>query len=275
MLIVGGTSVAVYATSLLALNNTWYKNFPKTSFHTFNDAGEWLQMDKVGHAWSVYNLSGLSTAAWKWTGLSEKKSVVLGSITGFSYLTVVEILDAHSENWGWSWADMAANIAGSSLFATQQLLWQEQKIQFKFSAHRKKYEPELEIRANELFGQSLAERILKDYNGQTLWLSFNVNSFLHKKNIPAWLNLSVGFGAEGMFGGYKNIAYDKNGNVSFNRSDIKRYRQWYLSPDVDFTKIKTNSKFVRTILTGLNAIKIPAPALEFSNGKIKGRWFYF
>lgn len=275
LLIVGGTSVAVYATSLIALNETWYKDYPKTSFHTINDAGEWLQMDKVGHAWSAYNLSRVSAASWKWAGLSENKSVILGSITGFSYLTVIEILDGHSANWGWSWSDMAANVAGSSLFAAQQLGWKEQRIQFKFSAHRKTYEPDLEMRADELFGTSLAERILKDYNGQTLWMSFNINSFLRKKNIPPWLNISVGYGAEGMFGGYENIAYDEDGNETFNRTDIKRYRQWFLSPDIDLTKINTRSKFLRTVLAGLNAIKIPAPSLELSNGKLKGNWLHF
>ena len=273
--IVATSSAAVYGTSLLALNQTWYKNFPKTSFHTYNDSGEWQQMDKVGHAWSVYNLSKLSTAAWRWAGMSEKKSVLVGSITGFSYLTIIEILDAHSEKWGWSWADMAANTTGSLLFAAQQLGWKEQRIQFKFSAHRKKHSPELNERANELFGSSLAERILKDYNGQTLWLSANINSFLREKNIPGWLNISVGYGAEGMFGGYKNIAFDKNGNISFNRPDIKRYRQWYLAPDIDLTKINTKSKLIRTVLAGLNAIKIPAPSLELSNGKIKGNWLSF
>ena len=275
VLIVGGTSAAVYATSLIALNETWYKDYPKTSFHTFNDAGEWLQMDKVGHGWSAYNLSRLSTASWKWAGLSENKSVILGSITGFSYLTIIEILDGHSANWGWSWADMAANVAGSSLFAAQQIGWNEQRIQFKFSAHRKTYEPDLEMRADELFGTSLAERILKDYNGQTHWLSFNINSFLRKKNIPKWLNLAVGYGAEGMFGGYENIAYDEDGNETFNRTDIKRYRQWFLAPDIDLTKINTRSKFLRTVLAGLNALKIPAPSLELSNGKLKGNWIHF
>ena len=273
--IVAASSAAVYGTSLLALNQTWYKSFPKTSFHTYNDAGEWQQMDKVGHAWSVYNLSKLSTAAWRWSGMSEKKSVLAGSITGFSYVAIIEILDAHSEKWGWSWADMAANTTGSFLFAAQQLGWKEQRIQFKFSAHRKKYSPELNERANELFGSSLAERILKDYNGQTLWLSANINSFLREKNFPGWLNISIGYGAEGMFGGYENIAFDKNGNISFNRPDIKRYRQWYLAPDIDLTKINTKSKLIRTVLAGLNAIKIPAPSLELSNGKIKGNWISF
>ena len=195
-------------------------------------------------------------------------------MTGFSYLTIIEILDAHSEKWGWSWADMAANIGGSSLFALQELAWDDQRIQFKFSAHRKNYPPDLKSRADELFGESLAERILKDYNGQTLWFSFNLNSF-GWKNIPPWLNVSIGYGAEGLFGGYENIGYDKNGNINFNRTDIMRRRQWYLSPDIDFTKIKTSSKLVRTILSGLNMLKMPAPALQFSDGKLKGRWFHF
>ena len=274
-IIVGGSFAVTYTSSLLALNQTWYKNYPKTSFHTYNDSGEWQQMDKIGHGWSAYNLSGLGTAAWKWAGLSDNKSVLVGSLTGFSYLTIIEILDAHSEKWGWSWADMTANIGGSSLFALQQLAWKEQRIQFKFSSHRKKYTSPLEARADELFGESLAERILKDYNGQAYWASFNISSFSHQKSLPAWFNISIGYGADGMFGGYKNIGYDKNGNIIFNRTDIKRYRQWYLSPDIDFTKIKTKSKFVRTIFSGLNALKVPAPALEFSNGKIKGHWFYF
>ena len=272
---VTGVSIAAYGSSLLVLHQTWYKNFPKTSFHTFNDAGEWQQMDKVGHAWSVYNLSRLNAAAWRWAGFSENKSVLVGSLTGFGYLTVVEILDAHSEKWGWSWADMGANLAGASLFAVQQLGWKEQRIQFKFSAHRKKYTVELSRRADELFGNSLPERILKDYNGQTHWFSFNINSFLRSKNFPNWLNISFGYGAEGMFGGYENVAYDKNGNISFSRPDIKRYRQWYLSPDIDLTKINTKSKLIRTVLAGLNAIKIPAPTLELSNGKIKGNWVSF
>ena len=65
------------------------------------------------------------------------------------------------------------------------------------------------------------------------------------------------------------------GNEIFNRTDIERNRQWYLSPDIDLTKIKTNKKLLKTLLFGLNAIKIPAPALYFSHGKLKGHLLYF
>lgn len=271
----GSASVAAYAGSLIALNEAWYKQYPKSSFHFLNDDGEWLQMDKAGHGWTAYNTSRATTAVWRWAGLPEKKAVWLGSFSGFSYMTVIEFLDGHSAEWGWSWGDMAANFSGAALFASQQLRWNEQRMQYKFSTHRITYASDLQTRANQLFGKSVPERLLKDYNAQTYWLSFNIHSFLPQNNLPKWLNIAVGYGADGMFGGYENIAYDKNGTIVFNRMDIKRYRQWYVAPDIDFTKIKTNSKAVRTLLTALNAFKIPAPALEFANGKLKGHWLLF
>jgi hypothetical protein len=78
-----------------------------------------------------------------------------------------------------------------------------------------------------------------------------------------------------MFGGTENIGKDKNGNIVFNRPDIKRYRQWYLSPDIDLSKIKTNSKPLKFMLNILSAFKFPTPALEFSNGKFKAHAIYF
>lgn len=273
--IVGVTSAALYGGSLISLNKAWYKNYPKAPFHTFDDSKEWLQVDKVGHAWTAYQTGRGTTAAWQWAGLSHKKAVLLGSATGFTYLTVIEILDAHSAEWGWSWADMGANLFGSALFAAQELTWKNQKIQFKFSAHRNKYEPLLGQRADKLYGNTFPQRLLKDYNGQTYWLSLNIKGISDVWNLPPWLNLAVGYGADGLWGGFENKGYDGEGNVIFDRTDIGRRRQWYLSPDVDFTQIKTSSKTLKTLFFLLNVIKIPAPALEFSNGSFKGHLLYF
>ena len=259
-----------YGGSLILFNNTWYKNYPHQSFHTFNDSKEWQQVDKVGHSWAAYNTGKVSTAMWRWAGLSQKKSAIIGGLSGAAYLTVIEFLDAHSTQWGWSWGDIGANFFGSGLFIGQELLWKEQRIQYKFSFHRKTYaEPIFANRANSLYGKTWYERMLKDYNGQTYWLSFNMKSFLPKTKLPKWLNISVGYGAEGMFGGFDNTWVEASTVLPVNRSDIKRYRQWYLAPDIDFTKIKTNKKGVKVLLTFLNAFKFPMPALEFSNGKFK------
>src|SRR5436309_15383056 len=104
--------------------------------------------------------------------------------------------------------------------------------------------------------------MLKDYNAQTYWLSGNLKSFFRQSNLPTWLNVSFGYGADGMFGGFENKWTD---GVEINRSDIPRRRQFYLAPDIDLTKIKTKNKFLRTGLFFLNSFKFPTPAIEYTS----------
>jgi hypothetical protein len=105
-------------------------------------------------------------------------------------------------------------------------------------------------------------------------LSVNIKSVFNIQ-VPGWLNVAVGYGAKGMYGGFENIAIDGNGIVLFDRRDIKRQRQWYLSPDIDWTKIKTKKQAVKTLFSVLNMIKVPAPALELRNGKLQGHLISF
>jgi uncharacterized protein YfiM (DUF2279 family) len=268
--IVAAANIVGYSAILLYLNQAWYADYPRSSFHFFDDNGEWLQVDKVGHMFGAYIESRASYELWKWSGISHNKAIWLGGLSGVAYQSVIEILDGFSAEWGFSWGDFSANVAGSAIFLGQQFGWNEQRIKIKFSSHITNYsDPELEKRADEIFGSSAAQRYIKDYNAQTYWASINLKSFLPKSNLPPWLAIAVGYGADGMFGANENVGYDSEGNVTFDRRDVKRYRQWYLAPDVDFTKIKTNSKAVRFLLTVLSAFKFPTPSLEFSNGKFK------
>ena len=266
--IIAAVNIGGYGAAMVGLYSAWYKNYPQTNFHTFNDFPEWQQIDKVGHAYSAYAESKASMELWRWTGISRKKRIWLGGMSGAFYQTVIETLDGFSSEWGWSWGDFGANILGSSMFVAQELAWDEQRIQYKFSFHRKSYsDPTLNQRSDKIFGTSTAERFLKDYNGQTYWLSANIKSFFPKSKLPPWLMISVGTGAEGMFGATENIGRDSSGNINFDRRDIKRYRQWYLAPDIDLTKIKTRHKGIKLALTLMNIVKFPMPSLEFSNGK--------
>lgn len=74
--------------------------------------------------------------------------------------------------------------------------------------------------------------------------------------------------------------YGELGNIlSYNGVEIPsttRYRQYLLSLDIDWTKIKTKSKFLRVILQGLTFVKLPFPTLEYnSKGRFKGYWIYY
>ncbi len=274
--LIGGANVVGYGGTMIGLYNAWYKNYPQSKFHTFNDWPEWKQVDKVGHFYSAYIESFGSMKMWQWTGMERKKRIWIGGMSGAMYQTVIEVLDGFSTGWGWSWGDFSANVLGSGALVAQELAWDEQRIRFKFSFHKKNYaDPSLDQRSDKLFGNSLAERMLKDYNGQTYWASANLKSFFKQSRLPAWLSVAVGYGAEGLFGGTRNFALDNAGNIIFDRPDIKRYRQWFLAPDIDLTKIKTNKKGVRFLFTVLSAFKFPAPSLEYGNGKFRLHALHF
>ena len=89
---------------------------------------------------------------------------------------------------------------------------------------------------------------------------------------PKWLNLAVGFGAEGMTGG------DFNPKEVDGRTlpEFERYRQYYLAFDIELSKIQTRSSFLKGAFKLINIIHLPLPTLEFSPGrKTIGRLAYF
>lgn len=261
--IVIATETIGYAVSMTGLYSLWYKDVPSSSFHLFNDNKEWLQMDKIGHGVTAYYVGFAGYEALKWSGVSEKKSVWYGGTLGLFFLTSVEVFDGYSSAWGFSWGDVAVNTAGSGFFIAQQLAWKEQRILLKYSFHRSPY---WEKRPN-LLGENLAQNLIKDYNGQTYWMSANIASFLNSDTkFPKWLNLAVGYGAKGMLGAFNNNLFP----------EIKRERQYYLSLDVDLTKIKSKSKFATTMLGAFGFLKFPLPTVEFnSGGSTNFYWVYF
>lgn len=249
---------AIYVGSLTGLYFLWYKEYPQSSFHFFNDNDEWLQMDKMGHTFSSYYLSSVLYSSYRWAGVKETKSIIFGSLLAYGFMLNIEILDGFSSEWGCSPGDLAANTAGCLLFLGQQFGWHEQRFVIKYSYHPSKY-PQYNP---ELLGSNIVQNLVKDYNGMSFWLSGNIHSFLPEHSrFPRWLNVAFGYGAEGL---------------GVNVPGFDRYRKFYLSLDVDLTKIRTRSKTLKGIFTVLNLIKIPFPALEYnSKGKVKFHPFYF
>jgi uncharacterized protein YfiM (DUF2279 family) len=250
------------------LQFVWYKDTERVPFHFYDDSKGYLQIDKMGHAYGAYVESYL---CYKWlrsAGVSKKKSLLFGGTMGIILQTPIEIFDGIYEGWGFSWSDMAANTAGSLLFLGQEILFDEQLFQYKFSFYRSTYAPE----SNGLLGDNTLESLFLDYNGHTYWLSTNINNFVLKDKIPDWLNVAVGYSANGMFGEFENKT--SWGGVELPKTE--RYRQFLLSLDIDWTKIPTKSKFLKGLFQALNFIKIPAPAIELNGrGKLKGHWIYF
>lgn len=260
------TEAALASATLIGLNQIWYADYSRSNFHFINDNNEWLQMDKVGHFYSAYHLGRFGAEALNWSGANPKKQLIYGAGIGFVFLAAVEVLDGYSSEWGASSGDIIANTTGTALYVSQELLWKEQRITPKFSFHTTQYANQ---RPDKL-GTSLNEQILKDYNGQTYWLSVNLHSFAKETKIPKWLNVAFGYGADGMLTG--NL---QNDNLALAQNP-ERFRQFYLSFDLNLTKIETKSHFLKTIFSVFNTIKIPAPTLEYSANKgLKGHLLYF
>lgn len=260
-----GSESALATGSLIALSQAWYKDYPRESFHTFNDNGEWLQMDKAGHVVTAYTVGGYGMNLLKWAGVKRKKAILFGGLTGFAYQGVIEIFDGYSSGWGFSTGDFAANTIGAGLLIGQEFLWQEQRIVPKYSFSKTGY---AQYRPS-LLGANFTEQLLKDYNGQTYWLSANIASFIPGENkFPKWLNIAFGYGANGMTGGHANPPYY---NSSGTLITFERYRQFYIAPDIDLTKIPVRSHFLKALFGTFGFVKFPLPGIEISRSKITGK----
>lgn len=264
-----GTGIGGTAVVLGSLSYLWYSEYDAVRFHFFDDSKEWLGMDKIGHGLTSYYGGLYGYQSLKWAGLSEKKSIWYGGMYGWTFLLATEFLDGISSGWGASPSDLLANTLGASIFIGQQLGWKDQRMVLKFSYWPTGY---AQYRPN-LLGDSHWNRWLKDYNGQTYWLSANLNSFGIKGClIPKWLNIAIGYSGDGMIGGESNPKFDSDGNPL---PYFKRNQEWFLSLDVDFKRIKTRSKILKTILYTASFIKVPFPAIGYSEGKVRFHYFHY
>jgi hypothetical protein len=263
------TISAVYPASMGWLYTQWYRGYPQSSFHFFNDNGEWQQMDKVAHIWDAYNISKPVMKLFNWAGLPGKKAALYGAGIAYLFQTTIEVFDGFSSEWGFSTGDQITNTLGAGIMLSQQLAWDEQRITLKYSFHSTKYAKHRPA----LLGSNVVEGILKDYNGLTCWMSINPYSFMKKSaRFPKWLSLGLGYGAAGMTGGYSNpSSVDGKPIPAFDR-----YRQYYVSIDLDLARIDTQSKFLSGFFKLINIVHLPSPAIEFNEGhRTRFRALYF
>ncbi len=89
-----------YVGGMTGLYFLWYNNYPSSNFHFFNDNAEWLQIDKVGHVYSAYQLSSLGMDAMQAVGFEENKAFWYGGLYGYLFQTTIEVFDGFSTQMG-------------------------------------------------------------------------------------------------------------------------------------------------------------------------------
>lgn len=255
-ILLGAGNAAILGGSTVLLNEIWYKDYPKSSFHTFNDAGNWRGMDKLGHAFASYKLASIEYFGWSWAGVPRKKAAWLAGGISWGYFLSIEVLDGFSSEWGFSVADLGANTLGTGLFIAQQTTWGDQRFRLKFSYKPSPY-PALRP---DVLGSNFPEKFLKDYNAQSYWISASPGMFLQDKfYFPGWLQLSVGYSANEMLHGSSN-------EYTINGFTYKAKSEFALSLDLDWSQLPIRRVWVKKLLQPLNAIKLPFPAIYWRNG---------
>lgn len=237
------SELIVYSATMYGLNDLWYADYERSPFHWYNDNNNWYKQDKFGHVTTAYQVSQLGTNLMLWTGVPRKKALWYGGLYGPFFLTTIEVLDGFSKQWGASYGDLIANSLGSFLFIGQELAWNEQRVQLKYSFYPTQYAKQ----NPDILGGNIIEQSIKDYNGQTYWLSVNLKSFLKKSKSPEFINVAFGYGIDNLLSG---SGYTDQSN-----------KQYYLSLDIDLNKINSNNKFINKCFKVLSFIKIPMPAI--------------
>lgn len=257
VLLVGGVG---YSATLVGLNQLWYADSENQPFTFFNDCKEWKQIDKAGHFYAAFHFSSATSSVLQWSNVKKRNADLWGSLTGFLVLLPIEIMDGFSADYGASAGDLLANASGAAFYLGQSALWNEVRLHPKFSFHRTGYPA---LRPEETLGDGPISEMIKDYNGQTYWLSVDLDKFFH---FPKWLNLTFGYGAQGMV-----YANDRDNTAA----GYDAYRQYYVGIDFDLSHIKTKSKLLNSALFLVNMIKLPAPAVEFSRKGTRFNFFQF
>lgn len=237
-----GCLYAFFGTSFIGLNELWYSSYKTSAFHEFNDSKEWYQMDKLGHFWTCYHITqtGLNMPA---QGTFHK---TINAVSGLMFLSAVEVLDGYSSGWGFSKSDMLANVLGCAVALTTSKFKTTHPMQFKFGYRASPY-------ANQnpnLLGQHILTRILKDYNGQSYWLSYTPDLGFW----PQWLAISSGYGISGFI------------HAQPNANSCKRYIKFSL--DINPKGINCSKSYIKPLKWLLRYVKFPFPAIAFDGKEL-------
>ena len=249
--------VLIWALLLLLLSFIWYKGIFKGHFTFFDDSGEWVQMDKMGHFFASFQVSRWFIQILKWQNIDSEKARKIGVWGGVLFVSPIELLDGFALDYGFSWSDILANVAGSFFLWLQYSVFSRIHFMPKFSFSVSPFA----VMRKEMLGSFFLSQLIKDYNGQTYWISFSPNVFLKQAIFPKWLHLSFGYGGENLLGGHDNIWQNKESTFDFTH--LVRIREFYVSLDLDFQYLEGSNYLKKALKLSSSCLKFPFPSVGF------------
>ncbi len=148
--------------------------------------------DKLGHMYSNYALTRLTTNLLQYGGWGKTTSTILSAGLTLSFFTAIELKDGYHRNFGFSWGDMAFNGLGIGMAIIMDTFPQVDAI-FDFKVE---YVP-TDLFIDQVVNEGLVDAA-EDYSGQTFMLAWHLSSVpqLQDHSSTAWmryLDAVVGF----------------------------------------------------------------------------------
>jgi hypothetical protein len=230
--------------------NAWWSG-NRGKFHFEEDWVSALQVDKAGHAFGSYIMSYFMSESLIASGLSWDDATLWGSIFALTYQSYIETEDGFAKTWGFSPSDFYFDALGSLFFLSQHYVPALQNIT-----------PKWQFIPSEWTGEPIINRprtFIDDYNSSTFWWSVNVYNLLPestKKYWVPWLNLAIGYGAD---------AIDANPDPNGPPDQLSK-RRMVIGLDYNLVRLLPDGGwFWNWFRQSLNLVKLPSPAIEFSN----------
>jgi hypothetical protein len=144
--------------------------------------------DKVGHAWTASASTSLFAAIYRQWDYSREDAAAMGAFSGYGLMTLVEIGDAMSARYGFSYEDQVMNTAGALLgYARERFPRVRSLIDF-----RVQYLPTARVRR----GDDLD--VFTDYSGSTYLLALKASGFPCLRDTwLRWFEIQGGYFARG------------------------------------------------------------------------------
>jgi len=251
IVLIGSAAAATIAAIHIYQRDAWWQG-DREPFRFENDWEYALNIDKFGHTYGAFSESKIAKNILQWAGFSSQASTFYGSLTGLAYQTYVEIEDGYHKAYGFSPGDEFSNIIGSSIPLAQEAFPFFSNFSLKYSYYpSNQYLTDLKTQSFRVF--------IDDYEGSTFWITMDPHFLMSKElsaAIPKWLGISLGLAVH-------NI--DETGEGS---------RLYYLTLDYNFSKIETESNFLKALFGAMDFFHFPAPGFGLEDGKIKVGVFY-
>jgi hypothetical protein len=149
---------------------------------TTDDGG----MDKLGHFWMTYSVSHLYSYLYRWWDFSPEDANALGALSGLGIQTAMELGDAFSGGYGFSYEDAIMNTVGAG---AAYLLG-------RYPAIARKIDFRMEYKPRSL--GDLTDDVLTDYENQRYLIALKLDGFdaFHDSYL-SYLELHAGYQARG------------------------------------------------------------------------------